>query len=347
MSDKIANIADVKTNWMASIPILRYAIGVSFIMAVTSLWNYDLAYLTAVLGLGYIAPGAKPLSFKQGLSFVFTLIFMTGIVIVFSAVFLDYPLVFMPLLLLALLWFYYTDKLPMMGKLFSLVSLVIIPFVSIDSGAIGSYVATLLVFNAFMAIILSHFVFMIFPLCEADIPFEKKKKKAEKQSEVERYKYAVGIILILLPVFLLFYMFKLTSSVLVLIFIAILSISPALSNPKVGRLLIAANILGGVFGILAYRLLTIVPYFIFLILIALSIGLFFGSRLFSDSKHASIYGSGFSTFLLILGSVTSSDSEAASEVWSRVIQISFAVSYVVIAVGIMNRIVNLREETSL
>ena len=73
----------------------------------------------------------------------------------------------------------------MMVKLFSLVSLVIIPFVSIDSGAIGSYVAARLVFNALMAIILSQLVFMIFPLCEADIPFEKKKKEAEKQQRID------------------------------------------------------------------------------------------------------------------------------------------------------------------
>ena len=67
----------------------------------------------------------------------------------------------------------------------------------------------------------------------------------------------------------------------------------------------------------------------------------------NDNKYASIYGSGFSTFLLILGSVTSSDSEAASEVWSRVIQISIAVIYVVTAVGIMNRIVNVKKEKSI
>ena len=347
MLDKLQKISFFSIEWRSLIPVLRYVLGSCFILGVSSLMNYEMAYLTPVLALGYMAPGAKPLRFKQGGGFILFLTIVSGVTVIFTELFLDYAMVFMPLLLLSLMWFYYTDKLPMMGKLFSLVSLVIIPFVSIDSGAIGSYVAALLVFNAFMAIILSHFVFMIFPLCEADVPFEKKKKKVEKQSEVERYKYAVGIILILLPVFLLFYMFKLTSSVLVLIFIAILSISPALSNPKVGRLLIAANILGGVFGILAYRLLTIVPNFIFLILIAMSIGLFFGSRLFSDSKHAGIYGSGFSTFLLILGSVTSSDAEAGSEVWTRVIQISFAVSYVVIAVGIMNRIVNLRKETSL
>ena len=346
MFDKLQKIAAFSIEWEALIPVLRYVLGSCFILGVTSLMNYDLAYLTSVLAIGYMAPGAKPLTFKQGIGFILTLTIITGITVIFTELFLEYAMVFMPLLLLSLMWLYYTDKLPMMVKLFSLVSLVIIPFVSIDSGAIGSYVAVILVFNAFMAVILSQLVFMIFPLCEADIPFEKKKQAAKKQSEVERYKYAGSIILILLPVFLLFYIFKLSSSVLVLIFIAILSISPALSNPKIGRVLIAANILGGIFGILAYRLLTIVPHFIFLILIALSVGLFFGSRLFSDSKYAGIYGSGFSTFLLILGSVTSSDAEAGSEVWSRVIQISFAVSYVVIAVGIMNRIVNLRKEKS-
>ncbi len=320
--------------------------GSCFILGVTSLLNYDLAYLTSVLALGYLAPGAKPLTFKQGGRFILILAIITGVTVIFTELFLDYALVFMPLLLLSLLWLYYTDRLPMMVKLFSLVSLVIIPFVSIDSSAIGSYIAVRLVFNAFMAIILSQLVFMMFPLCEADIPFEKKKQEAEKQSELERYRYAVGIIVILFPVLLLFYMFKLSSSALVLTFIAILTISPALSHPKFGLVMIIANILGGIFGILAYKLLIMVPDFTFMILITLSIGLFFGSRLFSDSKYASIYGSGFSTFLLILGSVTSSDAEAGSKVWSRVIQISIAVSYVVLAVSILNRIVEAKKGKS-
>ena len=346
MLDRLQNIAFFSIEWRTLIPVLRYVVGSCFILGVTSLLNYDMAYLTSVLALGYLAPGAKPLTVKQGGGFVLILAIITGLTVIFTELFLDYALVFMPLLLLSLLWLYYTDRLPMMVKLFSLVSLVIIPFVSIDSGAIGSYIAARLVFNAFMAVILSQLVFMMFPLCEADIPFEKKKQEAEKQSELERYRYAVSIIVILFPVLLLFYMFKLSSSVLVLTFVAILTISPALSNPKVGLVMIVANILGGVFGILAYRLLTIVPDFTFMILIALSIGLFFGSRLFSDSKYAGIYGSGFSTFLLILGSVISSDAEAGSKVWSRVIQISIAVSYVVLAVGILNRIIEAKKGKS-
>lgn len=338
MLGRLQKISIFSIDWKQLIPVLRYVLGSCFILGVTSLMNYDLAYLTSVLSLGYIAPGAKPLTLKQGGGFLLILTIITGVTVLFTELFLDYALVFMPLLLLSLMWLYYTDKLPMMVKLFALVSLVIIPFVSIDSSAIGSYVAARLVFNALMAIILSQLVFKVFPISKADGKFEKKQKETTKQSEEERFKYAVKIILILLPILLMFYMFKLSSSVLVLTFVAILTISPALANPKVGLVMIVANILGGVFGILAYRLLVIVPNFTFMILVALSIGLLFGSRLFSDSKYAAIYGSGFSTFLLILGSVTSSDDQAGGKVWTRVIQISMAVSYVVLAFAILNKI---------
>ncbi|MDH3322202.1 MAG: DUF2955 domain-containing protein, partial [Flavobacteriaceae bacterium] len=201
---------------MASRPVLRYVIGSTFIVAVTALMNYDLAYLTSVLALGYLAPGAKPLTLKQGFDFILALILITGLTVVFSELFLDYTLVFMPLLALGLLWLYFTDKLSGMVKLFLLISLIIIPFVSIDSGAIGGFVAVRLVFNAFMAIILSQIAFLVFPLSEADAIFAKEQKDANKQSEKERFTYAVHIILIILPVLLLFYMFKLSSSVLIL-----------------------------------------------------------------------------------------------------------------------------------
>ncbi len=346
MSDKVAKISDVKTNWLSLIPILRYVIGISFIMAVSSLWNYDLAYLTAVLGLGYIAPGVKPLTFKQGINFIFTLIIMTGIVLIFSAFFLDYPLVFMPLLLLALLWIYYTDKIVGMVKIFLLISIIVIPFVSIDSAAIGSYVAINLSLNALMAIILTQIIFLIFPWSAEDEVFLKTKQAGAKQTERDRFNYAMNIVILLIPVLLLFYFLKLSSSVLILIFIAILSMSPALANPKVGAVLIIANILGGIVAILGYNLLSTIPHFTFMILLVLSVGLMFGSLIFSSHKLAPVFSSGLSTFLLIIGSVMSSDAEAGEKVWTRVIQISMAVIYVVVAFRVINYFVNLKKEKS-
>ena len=337
MSDKIINITTKNSILYDNIPIIRYTFGITFILAVTSLINYELSYLTTVLSLGYIAPGARPLKLKQGLGFVFSLIIITGLSVAFSAIFLDYPLVFMPLMALALLWIYYTDKLAVMVKLFSIISILLIPLISLEANAIGSFIAVNLVLNAFMAIILTQFVFWIFPWDETDKKFEKQKQSVVQKTENERFIYALNIITILLPLLLLFFIFKLTGGLLILIFTAILSFSPALANAKAGSIMIIANIFGGIFAILAYKFLVIVPHFTFLILITLSIALFFGARIFSNNKFAAVFSSGFSTFLLILGSVTSSDAEAGNKVWVRVIQIAIAVIYVVVSFRILNQ----------
>ena len=113
--------------------------------------------------------------------------------------------------------------------------------------------------------------------------------------------------------------------------------NPALANAKVGSILIIANILGGIFAIMAFKLLVIVPILSFMVLLTICVGLYMGKKLFSNHKFASIYGSAFSTFLLILGSVTASDDTAGDKVWTRVIQIAVAVVYVVVAFGILNR----------
>ena len=345
MSEKVLNISSFKIDWRDSIPIFRYVLGSAFIVAVSSLMNYDLAYLTAVLSLGYIAPGAKPLTFKQGVGFLLVLSTLTILAVMFATVFQQYALVYVPLLLLTLLWIYYTDRLPMIVKLFALMSIVLIPFLSIDSTAIGAYIALILVFNAFMAIALTQMVFMIFPLSEADQKFIKEKAEAPKQSSEQRYVYAVKIMCILTPVILLYYLFQWSSSVLILTFVSILTVSPALASPKVGLVMIVANILGGVFGILAYQLLVMAPSFVFMMLLVLLVGFVFAQKLFSDSKYGGIFGSAFSTFLLILGSVTASDDEAGSKVWDRIIQISMAVTYVVVAFGLLDRIYKIKSNS--
>jgi hypothetical protein len=331
MSDKSIHISNPVSGWKTSVPVLRYAFGATFLIAVSSLWSYDLSYLTPVLALGYIAPGTKPLTFKQVSSFLLILFVISVITVLVSGILLDYPLVFVPVLLLALLWTYYGLDKSMIIKVFVLISILVIPFVSIDSTAIGSYIAINLFLNAFMAIILTQFVFLLFPWSGADEIYVKLQPSVPDRTDKERFISALNILIVIIPVIILFYTFKLTSSLLSMIFIGILSISPALANPKVGLVLIIANIFGGLIAIFAFQLLTIAPSYIFMLLLVLTAGLIIGIRVFSDNKFAPVFKSGFSTFLLILGSVTASDAEAANEVWTRVFQISLAVIYVVIA----------------
>ena len=344
MLDKAVKLISNRQSAIAT-PILRYVIGSCFIVAVSSLMDYSLSYLTAVLGLGYLAPGVRPLTFKQSSSFLIALIIITFVAFVFSAIFLDYLLIFIPILGLGILYLYYTDKLVGMVKLFAIMSLILIPLLSLTHIVVGAFVSVSLIINAFMAVILAHIIFFVFPWSTQDEHYVKTKEDGPAPNEQQRFTYATNILVILFPVVMLFYFFNMVESVLVLIFIAILCTNPNIANAKIGFIFVAANIVGGLFAIAAYQLLTIVPMYVFMLLIVLAVGFFFAPRLFSSSKLAPVFGSAYSTFLLILGNVTSSDSDAGSTLWSRVFLISLAVIYVVVAFAILNHYQSSKKRT--
>ena len=139
-----------------------------------------------------------------------------------------------------------------------------------------------------------------------------------------------------LPVLVMFFVFNLSDALLVLIFIAILSMNPATSNKKTGIGIIVANLGGGLAAIAAFNLMTAVPSLLFLGLLVLLAGLLFGRALFSGRPVAPLYGMAFSTFLLILGNVTSFRGEAGEEVWTRILQLGIVVIYIVIAFAVVD-----------
>jgi hypothetical protein len=105
--------------------------------------------------------------------------------------------------------------------------------------------------------------------------------------------------------------------------------NPAFANKKAGMALIAANLGGGIAAIVAYNLLTVVSNLIFLGLLTLLTGLIFGKKLFSHTPISPLFGTAFSTFLLILGNVTSFIGEAGEMVWTRILQLAIVVIYLV------------------
>ena len=128
-------------NWRLSKPALRYVLGTCLILTITTLMNYPLSYLTSILALSFMAPGTKPLSLKMAVGFIFLLTLLTGVAYFFSEFFIDYPFVFMPILSLGVFWIYYTQRIPMLIKLFALISAVLIPLVSLEGTSVGGFVA--------------------------------------------------------------------------------------------------------------------------------------------------------------------------------------------------------------
>lgn len=328
MSGKSIEIYPVSVAVIELNPLLRYAFGSTIIMLVAMSLNYTLAYLTPVLALTFLAPGAKRPTIKTTLLFLMIVAVTSATGIMFSRFFLEYPLVFMPLLILTIFHIYYTTSLQNM-KVWFLISLLVIPMISQQSIQLGSVVAVNLFVNALLAITLVWLVYFIFPYQETTHDV-KKATVTIVQSERIRFISAGKKMLVIMPVLISFFVFNWTKSLLVLIFISILSMNPMFANKKAGMALIVANMGGGLAAIVAYNLLTIVPNLIFLGLLTLLTGLIFGEKLFSRKPLSMLFGTGFSTFLLILGNVTSFIGEAGEMVWTRIFQLAIVVVYLVI-----------------
>ena len=95
-------------------PVLRYAFGSTLIIMAAMALDYTLGYLTPVLALNFLAPGAKPPTLKSSLLFLLLIAVTSLTGVLFSRFFIDYPLVFLPLLVLIIFHLYYANKPPQM-----------------------------------------------------------------------------------------------------------------------------------------------------------------------------------------------------------------------------------------
>ena len=334
MSDNAIAVESKSLEDVKFLPVLRYAVGSAIVMMVAMGADYTLSYLTPVLALGFLAPGAKAPNLQSSVAFLLIIAGASLAGVLFTRFFLDFPLVFIPLLVLAIFHIYYTTSLQKM-KMWLIIALLLIPMVSMESASLGQVVAVNLVVNAFVAIALTGLVYFIFPASKPTNE-EAKANSPQTVSVMERFHSALKKTLVVMPVLVLFFVFNWSNALLVLIFIAILSMNPATSSKKTGIAIIIANLGGGLAAIVAFNLLTIVPSFYFLGLLVLLGGLLFGHSYFSGKKAAPLFGMAFSTYLLILGNVTSFYGEAGEAVWTRILQIGIVVIYVVIAFSVVD-----------
>lgn len=307
--------------------VLRYAAGSALIMMVATGWDYTLAYLTPILALNFLAPGTKTPTLRTGLLFLVSVAISCMAALLFSTLFLNFPLVFLPLLALILFHIYYTEYLQPM-KLWLIIAFLVIPMMMMKTPALGSIVAVNLFMNALVALVLSWLVWMMFPDSDADAVPEKKSIPGSRYSSL-RFTDAMTRILVVLPMLVLFFVFNLSDSLLVLVFIAVLSMNPATANRKAGVALIVANLGGGLAAIIVYQMLTVVPSFLFSGLITLLAGLLFAVGVFGGKPAGALFGMAYSTFLLIQGNVVALAGEAGEKVWVRMLQIGVAVGYMV------------------
>ena len=316
-------------------PMVRYALGSTLLMGLAIGLAWNLAYITPVLALGFFAPGSTIPKFREGAAFVGIIATTTLLGFLFTKYLLDYKILFIILLGLVLLAIFYTNRLGPKPKVFMLISLLILPMLAFQDLAIAHAFTRTFIVGAAITIVLVWVIYSIFP-----DPSEPAKSMAEKSapkaatSPEQRFRYALETLILVFPVVMIFFFFEWMGGMIILIFITLLSMQPTF-NYKAGKAMILGNLLGGIFAIVAYELLVMVPIYLFFILMVLSTSLYFATRLFSSIPKAPLFGMGFSTFLLIMGQSTTGTDDAGGKVWMRVIMIMIAVIYVVTAFAIM------------
>lgn len=332
--------------------VLRYAIGSTIAMSVAMGFNWQLSFLVPVLSLSFLASPAPRPTLEQGVNFVAIVGvaclagFLLGVYVI------SYPLLYIPLAGLVLFrLFYYkaTGRSPLLTT-WLLIALLVIPLITITSPAIAGLVAIGILVGAAVTVLVVWLTYGLLP----DPPVTSGSGEPAPSARpsvppaTERFKTAAISTLVVLPVFVLFYSFRLQSSLLILVFVGLLSSQPGFAtNFKAGGALVIGNAIGGGAAIVMYELLVVVPEFYFLIVVTLLAGLLFGARVFSDKPTAKLYGMAFSTLLLVIGSTTAGgSSEAGAKVYTRVAQIIIAVVYVVMAFGVADRFVRRRESTA-
>ena len=175
MSDKPISVNPVFPSFSGMYPMMRYALGTTLIMVAALGLDYTLAYMTPVLAVNFFVPGAKPPTLKTAVSFLMVVAIAIFTGIMFSRFFLEYPLVFLPLLILILFHIYYIESFQQI-KLWFIISLLVIPMISLESDQLGKTIALNLFLNALLAISLVLIVYFIFP--DHGIVSDQKKNVA-------------------------------------------------------------------------------------------------------------------------------------------------------------------------
>lgn len=319
---------------------LRLATGVVLAMAAAQVIAWPFAYLAPVLIVSLLAAGTPPLPLGAGLR----LLLLIGLAVLLGQIasefLLNYPVLFLGLLGLALLLVFYAAAggLPPFIVLVALIGLLVIPMLNHLHPAVAEEVSAGLFKSALAAVLLTWVAHALVP---GGFREAGPKSAAPPPREV-RMRYALGRTAIVLPVVILLFTFNLTGKILTLIMICTLVMQPdAASGRKGGVGLLAANVVGGLAAMFCYSVLIAAPMLPMLLLLCSLAALLVGQWANSDHRLGALAPSVLSTMLLLVGSSIDAASivtgtEADLKFYNRVFQIFLAALYTSWALALLD-----------
>jgi len=311
---------------LQSIQILRLALGAWAAVGLAYAVAWPMYFIMPVFTTAFLSMPIPWFGWKMAGQLLYRLAFSLIIGLIISEVLLDFPL--LCILVYALLFFfiYYHDtpSAPPMAVLFMTLGITIVP---------------IMVFNMALGLILTWLFHGLFPNSMAKVsaggPVQKPPAPALAPAVVpkqERARLAFVSTLVALLAIVIFFSLNLNQYTLAMIQICFMAGSPG-TNSSIqamkGNAL--ATVIGGIAIIIAFNLLVAVPAYSFLLTVTLCFSSLFARQIFSGKPMAKAFGSGFITFLVLLGSSTGVDQVASTNFYLRIAQILFAGLFSVVA----------------
>ena len=334
---------------IAHVRILRMATGTALSMWVSQAVAWDLSFIAPVMTMFILALPLPALTLKMGIKFLAAMALSMYASLLLLPWLLDYQLVGLLLLVLALFWsFYFTAKggSPVLGT-----------FVTVGialSTAVGSVSvdATLMLIsgmlmNASIGIV---FVWIAHALVPDSLgggfpaPAGPKVQDAVGPDLSAARWSAFRSLLIVFPI-ALWFMLSGGSTSYVPVMMKVASMGQQATNEGArlaGRSLIMSTVIGGIGAIIGWNVLSIVPELLLYVLIVALGALTLGPRIFQGKgmhPDAGTWSYGYLTMIVILApAVTDSAGGSAANVafWSRLVMFALATLYGVAAVYVVD-----------
>jgi len=275
----------------------RIAFAAAVGLTLGELLGWDFPFLPAMLAVQLLS-GRGPMSVKQGVAFVVLMAAACVFAVLLAQIFVDHQLVLLlAVSLVSFLSFWSLARSQAAGVAAAfLITTAVIPLLASESMSVAYGFIHSLIAGSALAVLLVFAAHAFFPT-----RVQAQPVSAAPRGERDPIALALANAAVLMSL-VLYFMLTVSpvSMVLVLTVISILR-QPADLGGGTAFGLSLGNRVGGLAATAAYLLVTLFPAPIFLLLVALFVGLVFGGQIVRGAKFAPIYTVGLMTFLLVLG----------------------------------------------
>jgi len=327
------------THDQRSIRIIRYAVGVTVSTAIALAIEWPLSFLTPVLTAVVLAMPLPAPSLRAGIMNMLYTVSGFALGLVFTLFLLPFPLIYVPMLGLALFQIYYL--LNRGGSLWlvlmSLLAILILPMLANMHEGLATGFVFGFVWSGWLTVVMIWLAHILVP----DPPGTKllpKRPGFQAAYSQPAAQAALKSTIVILPLATVFIVADLSGLLVVMVFAAIFTLSPDLGKGKeAGKNSLMSTVIGGIGAWVFFYLIVAVPQYHFFIALIFLTCLYFGNMIFSDRPSAKYFGSAFVALFILVISGTGEDAVFASLFVMRMLFIFLSTLYVIAALMVLER----------